>query len=109
MKLSEYYRMMAEIDRRPLPEDDPRVKRIDLDFKEGKGKEGSATITFLDDVPVYLNWYIWSLNHEWMVEQIEKTLGKKIKLSNFSGGNGHESADLEIVEDTVEKSKENKT
>jgi hypothetical protein len=97
MKLSEYYKMINEVDGVPNPPDDPRISIKDLSFNEGKGKEGSVTITFLDGVPVYLNWYIWDLDHNWMVEQVEKELGKKIILSNHCGGNGHCSADLELV------------
>ena len=97
MKLSEYYRLMAEVDGKPLPPDDPRISRKDLNFRGGKGKEGSATITFLDGVPVFLNWYIWDLDGAWMISQVEEELGGKIRLFNHSGGNGHESADLELL------------
>jgi hypothetical protein len=97
MKLSEYYKMINEVDGVSNPPDDPRISRKDLDFRGGKGKEGSATITFLDGVPVYLNWYIWDLNEDWMVEQVETELGGKIMLTNICGGNGHVSADLELV------------
>jgi len=99
MKLSEYYKMINEVSGHPNPPDDPRITRKDLDFRGGKGKEGSATITFLDGAPVYLNWYVWDLDRKWMFEQVEKELGSKIKLSNFSGGNGHESAELELVKE----------
>lgn len=98
MKLSEYYKMINEVDGVPNPEPDPRITTKDLDFKEGKGKEGSASITFLDGVPVYLSWYRWDLDLAWMFEQVEKELGKKFKLTNWSGGNGHESAELEVEE-----------
>lgn len=98
MKLSEYYKMIREVDGLPPLKEDPRITRKDLSFNGGKGKEGAATITFLNGVPVYLNWYIWNLDHKWMIEQVEKELGKKIKLTNRSGGQGHEGADLEIVE-----------
>jgi hypothetical protein len=97
MKLSEYYKMINKVDGVPNPPDNPRITRKDLDFNGGKGKEGSAIITFLDGEPTYLNWYIWDLDHSWMIEQIEKELGGKIILSNHSGGNGHEGADLELV------------
>jgi hypothetical protein len=97
MKLSEYYKMINEVSGHPNPMDDPRITRIDMSFTGGKGKEGSATITFLDGEPVYLNWYIWDLNHNWMVEQVEAELGKKIELSNYGGGNGHCSADLKVM------------
>lgn len=100
MKLSEYYKMIAEIDGHPQPPDDPRITRKDLDFRGGKGKEGSATITFLDGEPGYLNWYIWDLDHDWMVKQIEKELGAKIRLFNLTGGNGHNGAELEIIKDS---------
>ena len=99
MKLSEYYKMINEVDGVPNPPDDPRITRKDLEFNGGKGKEGAATIIFLDGQPVYLNWYIWDLNHEWMIQQVELELGGKIKLSNWSGGNGHEGADLEMVKE----------
>lgn len=98
MKLSEYYKMINEVSGVTNPPDNPRITRKDLDFNGGKGKEGSAIITFLDGVPVYLNWYIWDLDHQWMIEQVELELGKKIKLSNFSGGNGHQEAELEVIE-----------
>ena len=97
MKLSEYYKMINDVDGIPNKEPDPRITIKDLNFNEGKGKDGSATITFLDGEPVYLNWYIWDLDHNWMVEQIEKELGGKIILSNWGGGNGHNSADLQLV------------
>jgi hypothetical protein len=97
MKLSEYYKMINEVDGIPNPPDNSRIFRKDLSFNEGKGKEGAATITFLDGEPVYLNWYIWDLERQWMIEQVEIELGGKIILSNQSGGNGHEGADLELV------------
>lgn len=78
------------------PPSDPRIRTVDLSFNGGPGKEGSATITFLDNEPIYLNWYIWDLNYDYLVHQVEKELGSKINLSNMSGGNGHYSADLEI-------------
>ena len=99
MKLSDYYKMIREVDGLPPLKEDPRVTRKDLSFNGGKGKEGSATITFLDGSPVYLNWYIWDLDRGWMIEQVEKELGKKIKLANHSGGNGHEGADIVAAED----------
>jgi hypothetical protein len=97
MGLSQYYKMINEVDGVPNPPDNPRITRKDLDFRGGKGKEGSATITFLDGEPVALNWYIWDLDTGWMIEQVEKELGGKVILSNYSGGNGHCSADLELV------------
>lgn len=99
MKLSEYYKMMNEVDGIPNPEPDPRITIKDLSFNGGKGKEGSATITFLDGIPVYLNFYIWDLDLGWMKEQVEQELGAKIILSNWSGGNGHMGAELEIVKE----------
>ena len=99
MKLSEYYKMINEVSGQPNPKPDPRITVVDLDFNEGPGKEGSATITFLDGEPVYLNWYIWSLDRAWMFEQVENKLGSKFKLSNMSGGNGHEGADLELIKE----------
>jgi hypothetical protein len=107
MKLSEYYHMINQIDKplwkrifdwiRGEPKQDSRITIKDLEFNGGKGKEGSATITFLNGVPVYLNWYIWDLDHAWMIQQVEQELGAKIKLFNLSGGNGHEGADLEVL------------
>lgn len=99
MKLSEYYKMIREVDGLPAAKDDPRITRKDLEFKGGKGKDGSATITYLDGEPVYLNWYNWDLNTKWMFKQVEKELGKKFKLSNWGGGNGHESAELEMLDE----------
>jgi hypothetical protein len=96
MKLSDYYKLINQVSGIPNPSDDPRITRKDLSFNGGKGKEGSATITFLDGQPVYLNWYIWDLDQEWMFQQVEQELGAKIRLSNFTGGNGHCGADLEI-------------
>lgn len=98
MKLSEYYKFINEIDGRPNPEPNSRITLKDLNFNEGKGKEGSATITFLDGEPVALNWYCWDLDYNWLIAQIEHELSKKIKLVNHSGGNGHESAYIEIIE-----------
>lgn len=95
-KLSDYYKMIAEIDGRPLKED-PRVTYFDFDFKEGKGKEGSATITYFEGKPVHLNWYIWDLDRTWMMEQVNAKLGGIAILCNFSGGNGHEGADIQEV------------
>ncbi len=80
-----------------VTKEDTRITHKNLKFNEGKGKEGSACITFVDNNPVYLNWFIWNLDHEWMVEQVEKELGAKIKLSNYTGGNGHSGADIEII------------
>lgn len=97
MKLSEYYKMISEIGGE-IQVDDPRITRKDLSFNDGPGKQGDATITFLDGIPVYLNWYIWDLDREWMFQQVEKELGKKFKLTNYGGGNGHESAELEVIE-----------
>lgn len=101
MKLSEYYKLINEVSRVPNKEPDPRITLKDLSFNGGPKKEGSATITFLDGVPVYLNWYIWSLDHNWMLEQVEKELGSKVKLSNLSGGNGHCGADLELIDASI--------
>lgn len=98
MKLSEYYKMIREVDGLPPAKEDPRITKKDLNFNGGKGKDGSATITFLDGAPVYLNWYIWDLDRKWMFEQIEKELGKKFKMKNMNGGQGHESCDIEIIE-----------
>lgn len=97
MKLSEYYEMIAKIDGTSQANPDPRLTRKDLEFNGGKGKDGSATITFLDGKPIYLGWWIWDLDHAWMIEQIEKELGGKIILSNWEGGNGHNGADLELI------------
>ena len=69
-----------------------------LEFDDGKGKDGSATITFKNGEPVYLSWYNWDLDYNWMIEQVEKEIGK-FKLSNHSGGNGHEGAVLEIIKE----------
>lgn len=77
----------------------PGVTYKNYDFKEGPGKEGSACISFVDGIPMYLNWYIWNLDHEWMMCQIETDLGMKIKLSNYTGGNGHCGADIEILKE----------
>lgn len=96
MKLSEYYKMIDDVDGTANPVD-PRITTKDLDFDEGPGKDGACTITFLDGEPVYLNWYVWDLDRSWMFQQVEKELGKKIKLTNFFGGNGHEGADLEVI------------
>jgi hypothetical protein len=99
MKLSEYYKMINKIDGFPDPEPDPRITYTDISFTGGKGKEGSATIIFLDGVPVYLNIWIWDLDLDWAIGQVEQELGSKIVLSNWSGGNGHEGADLELVKE----------
>lgn len=80
-----------------VEKEDIRTTHKNLEFREGVGKEGSACITFVDGTPVYLNWFIWNLDHEWMVQQVEKELGVKIKLSNYTGGNGHCGADIEII------------
>ena len=106
MKLSEYYKMINEVDGVPNPPENPRITRKDMDFKGGKGKDGSCTITYLDGEAVYLNWYIWDLDVEWMFGEVEKELGHKFKLSNWSGGNGHEGAELELIKEkeTNEKS-----
>lgn len=99
MKLSEYYKMINEVSGQPVAEKDPRITYKDLSFDGPPGQQGSCTITFLDGNPIYLNWYIWSLDREWMYQQVEKELGKSIKLSNMSGGNGHEGADLEVIDE----------
>jgi hypothetical protein len=97
VKLSEYYRIMNEIAGRPDPPDHPRVTRKDLDWNDGPGKQGAATISFLDGVPRYLNWYVWDLDFEWMVEQVGKELGRTIKLVEVTGGNGHCAATIEMT------------
>ncbi len=97
MKLSEYYKLINEIDGKPNPPDDPRITRKDFEFNGPPGQQGSATLTYLDGVPIYLNWYIWDLDLDWMQTQVEAYLGQKIILYNMNGGNGHESADLELV------------
>lgn len=97
MTLTEYYKMIAEVDGRPIPEQDPRVTNIELAFRGGPGKEGSATIHLLDGVPAALSWYIWDLSDEYLMEQVQAALTVKVKRTNVSGGNGHCYADLEVV------------
>lgn len=80
-----------------LPSDNSRISVKSLSFNDGPGKQGDVTIYFLDGVPVFLNWYEWDLDDDWMISQIEKELNSKIKLSNLSGGNGRFSADLELI------------
>lgn len=98
MKLSDYYKMIEKISGQPVPEDDPRVTRKDFDANDGPGRQGSWTITYVDGIPAYLNWYQWQLDLDWMFTEVEKELGSKFKLSNWSGSNGHGGADLELIQ-----------
>lgn len=97
MKLSEYYKIMDKIAGLPEAKEDPRITYKDLTFKGGKGKEGSATIVFLDNIPFQLNCYIWDLDLDYMHGEVEKIIGSKIKFVNNSGGNGHMSWDIELI------------
>lgn len=89
--------MIREVDRLPPIKDDPRITRKDMNFNGPPGQQGDCTITFLDGNPVHLNWYIWNLDIKWMFKQVEKELGKKIRVFNISGGQGHEGGDIEII------------
>jgi hypothetical protein len=68
-----------------------------LDFNEGPGKEGTATIYYKDNEAFGVDYYVWSLEDEYLVQRIEEELGYKIKLYDYSGGNGHHSAKIKRI------------
>lgn len=93
MKLSEYYKSINKTD----GEEDARITHKDMEFRGPVGKQGSCTITFLDGIPVYLNWHVWNLDINLMFKQVETELGKKIRITNITSNQGHEGGDIEII------------
>lgn len=95
MKLSEYYKMLNQVDGiKSNTEPDPRISIKDLSFDEGPGKNGSATITYLDGEPVYVNWYNWDLNEQWMWSQIEEEIKSPFEIFNLHTNNAHGGAEI---------------
>lgn len=84
-------------------DEDPRISFIDFLFDEGPGKDGNACVICLDGIPIHVEYYIWDLDREWMAQQIEQKIGIKMKLTNFGGGNGHEDAEIIIIDETTEE------
>ena len=96
MNLSDYERLIGEIDGKPSGKLAEGVTTKELDFRGGTGKDGSATIYFKDGKPIMVSWYEWSLEMPYLLEQLGKELGGWVKLIDTRGGNGHYRAVVEL-------------
>ena len=96
MDISRYQELMREIDGRPGEELADGVTKKELSFKEGRGKEGMATVYLKNDEPLIVDWYEWDLDRDWFLEQLCEELGCRIKLINTQGGNGHYQAVIQV-------------
>lgn len=100
----DYADFMAEIDGRPVDRE-ARARRWaelgittrDIEWRGGPGDQGSATVFYERGVPRHVAWFVWSLSEESFVARLEADFGRKFRLTNHAGGNGHYSADIEIL------------
>ncbi len=66
-KLSDYYKMINEVDGVKTPELPSNITLKNLNFDAGLGKDGSATIYYLDSIAFKINWYSCSLDFAWLL------------------------------------------
>lgn len=76
---------------------DPRIRTHQIDLNDGPDRQGNITIYFLGEVPVGVSWYEWSLDYKKFIKELEKAIPFTFRLINDDGGNGHYSADIEII------------
>lgn len=69
----------------------------DLDF-DGEGNEWYGTVYFKEGNPFRIAFYVWKATDEKVHESLSDALGTPIKLENWSGGNGHYTADIILTE-----------
>lgn len=96
MDLSRYQELMREIDGQQREELAEGVTKKELSFREGRGKEGRATIYFKDNEPLMVDWYEWDLDRDWFLERLCEELGCRIELIGTEGGNGHYLASIQV-------------